>query len=101
MQEIKAVKKTFNKMHIHKTIGAGGFDYKDQEKAQKLAILINEGIVMEVPAIAFNRSPIRKERETQEAFRRSMKNMKRAMKAYYNFGPGTMVMINKETMVVV
>ena len=85
----------------HKEIVLGGnYDYRAQEKSMELAKLMDEGIVVEVPAIAFLRKAHRKPKETYEAFKRSRRNMNRAMKAYLKAGPGTKVLINKDTMVV-
>jgi hypothetical protein len=78
-----------------------GYEYKANEKSMELAKLMNEGTVTEVPAIAFNRRVERKPKESFIAYKRSMRNMKRAMKAYFKGGPGTVVLINKDTMVVV
>lgn len=85
----------------HKEIVFGSsYDYKAQEKSMELAKLIEDGIVVEVPAIVFLRKAYRKRKEPYEAYKRSRRNMNRALKAYYKYGPGTKVLINKDTMVV-
>ena len=78
-----------------------GYEYRLHEKSMELAKLIDEGVVVEVPAIAFNRSAKRKPKETFIAYKRGMRNMKTAMKAYFKRGPDARVLINRDTMVVV
>lgn len=86
---------------MHKEMVTGQYEYKAHQDSMKLAKLIDLGVVVEVPAIAFNRGAKRKSMETFVAYKRGLKNMKRAMKAYFKFGPGTKVRINKDTMTVV
>ena len=89
-------------MDEHKEIIIGGsYDYQAQEKSMELAKLINEGIVVELLASIFFRQPKRKEKEPFEAYRRGLRNQKKASKAYFRFGPNATVLINKETMVVI
>jgi hypothetical protein len=71
------------------------------KRSKQLAQLIEDGIAVKVPAIAFLRGAKRKPKETFVAYKRSIRNMNRAMKQYLRFGPKTNVLINKETMVVI
>jgi len=78
----------------------GYVDPKQYEKGQALAILMNDGIVVELPAKIFFRSNRRKPEEPFAAYRRGLRNAKKAYKMYRRFGVKASVLLNKETMVV-
>ena len=72
---------------------------RDRNKQHELAILMNDGVVVELKADVFIRmSNKRKPKEPWDAYKRGMRNQSKALKARLKFGPNASLLINKETM---
>ena len=63
--------------------------------------LIAEKVIVPVLARAFLRSNKRKAKEPFEAYRRGLRNAKKAMKVYRQWGEKAQVLVNKNTMEII
>ena len=70
----------------------------DRERKQRAvtAYKIRENIIIPVNSGAFTREPWRKPKETRRVYKRSQRNMMKALKARLRFGSEAQVYINKE-----
>jgi len=71
------------------------------ERKKKFREDMGNGTLITLGASVFLRSGKRKPKETFVAYRRGLRNAKKALRAYVKFGPEATILLNRKTMEVV